>query len=109
MSELVRVRYDPKTWKRLGEKEHLLDLPSGGHDTRSVAFSADGKHLFVAVGSGSNINTGEPAIRAAVTICDPDGKNARLYATGLMNPVGLALKPATGAVWTPLTQRADQG
>ncbi len=60
MNELVRFRYDPKTSKRLGEKEHLMDLPSGGHDTRSLAFSPDGKHLFVAVGSGSNINTGEP-------------------------------------------------
>src|SRR5215472_11228804 len=36
MNELVRFKYDPKTSKRLGEKEHLLDLPSGGHDTRSV-------------------------------------------------------------------------
>src|SRR5229473_7019984 len=78
MNELVRFRYDPKTSKRLGEKEHLLDLPKGGHETRSLAFSADGKHLFIGVGSGSNINTGEPAIRAAVTICDLDGKNARL-------------------------------
>src|SRR5713101_2141798 len=59
MNELVRFRYDPKTSKRLGEKEHLLDLPSGGHDTRSLAFAPDGKHLFVAVGSASNIDTGE--------------------------------------------------
>src|SRR5882762_9170504 len=47
MNEVVRFRYDPKTSKRLGEKEHLLDLPTGGHETRSLAFSADGKHLFV--------------------------------------------------------------
>ncbi len=109
MNELVRFRYDPKTSKRLGEKEHLMDLPSGGHDTRSLAFSPDGKHLFVAVGSGSNINTGEPAIRAAVTICDLDGKNARLYATGLRNPVGLAIEPVTGEVWTSVNERDDLG
>src|SRR5260370_7382264 len=107
MNELVRFRYDPKTSKRLGEKEHLMDLPSGGHDTRSLAFSPDGKHLFVAVGSGSNINTGEPAIRAAVTICDLDGKNARLYATGLRNPVELAIQPVTGEVCTSVNNRAD--
>lgn len=108
-NELVRYRYDPKTSKRLGEKEHLLDLPSGGHNTRSLVFSPDGKHLFVGVGSGSNIDTGEDPRRAAVTICDPDGKNARLYATGLRNPVGLALEPTTGEVWTTVNERDELG
>jgi len=108
-NELVRFRYDPKTSKRLGEKEHLMDLPTGGHDTRSVAISADGKHLFVSVGSGSNISTGEAPIRAAVTICDLDGKNARLYATGLRNPVGLALEPLTGKVWVTVNERDELG
>lgn len=109
MNELVRFRYDPKTSKRLGEKEHLMDLPSGGHNTRSLAFSADGKHLFIGVGSESNINTGENPRRAAVTICDPDGKNARLYATGLRNPVGVAIEPVTGAVWTSVNERDELG
>ena len=108
-NELVRFKYDPKTSKRLGEKEHLMDLPTGGHDTRSLAISPDGKHLFVAVGSGSNINTGEPPIRAAVTICDLDGKNARLYATGLRNPVGLAIEPVTGELWTSVNERDELG
>jgi len=109
MNELVRFKYDPKTSKRLGEKEHLLDLPSGGHDTRSVAVAPDGKHLFVSVGSASNINTGENPIRAAVTICDLDGKNARRYSTGLRNPVGLAIDPVTGKVWTSVNERDELG
>jgi glucose/arabinose dehydrogenase len=109
MKELVRFRYDPKTSKRLGEAEHLLDLPAGGHDTRSLVFSADSMHLYVGVGSESNINTGEEPIRAAVTVCDPDGKNARLYATGLRNPVGLALEPTTGEVWTAVNERDELG
>src|SRR6267378_3837733 len=108
-NELVRYRYDPKTSKRLGEKEHLLDLPTGGHNTRSLAFSADGKHLFIGVGSDSNIDTGEDPRRAAVTICDPDGKNARLYASGLRNPVGLALEPVTGELWTTVNERDRLG
>src|SRR5271155_2898380 len=109
MNELVRFRYDPKTSKRLGEAEHLLWLPSGGHETRSVAISADGKHVFVSVGSASNINTGEDPIRAAVTICDLDGKNARQYATGLRNAVGLAIEPVTGAVWVSVNERDQLG
>jgi glucose/arabinose dehydrogenase len=109
MKELVRVHYDPKTSKRTGELEHLLDLPPGGHDTRTVAFSADGKHVFVAVGSNSNINVGEEPIRAAITICDPDGKNARQYATGLRNPVGLGIEPKTGQLWTSVNERDELG
>ena len=109
MRELVRFKYDPKTSKRLGQAEHLMDMPGGGHDTRSVAISADGKHLFLSVGSGSNISTGEEPIRAAVTICDPDGKNARLYSTGLRNPVGLAIEPVTGDVWVSVNERDELG
>jgi glucose/arabinose dehydrogenase len=108
-NEVVRFPYDPKTSKRLGEAEHLLDLPTGGHDTRSLTFSADGKRLFIGVGSESNINTGEDPRRAAVTVCDPDGKNARRYATGLRNPVGLALEPVTGEVWTTVNERDELG
>jgi glucose/arabinose dehydrogenase len=84
-------------------------LPTGGHDTRSLTFSADGKHLFIGVGSDSNIDTGEDPRRAAVSICDPDGKNARLYATGLRNPVGLALEPVTAEIWTTVNERDELG
>jgi glucose/arabinose dehydrogenase len=108
-NELLRFKYDPKTSKRLGEGEHLMSLPGGGHNTRSVVVAPDGKHLFVSVGSGSNIGVGEPPIRAAITICDLDGKNARLYATGLRNPVGLAIEPVTGEVWTSVNERDDLG
>ena len=109
MRELVRFKYDPKTSKRLGEAEHLMYLPGGGHDTRSVVLSKDGKHVFVGVGSESNVSPGEEPIRAAVTICDPDGKNARQFATGLRNPVGLALEPVTGKVWTSVNERDELG
>ncbi|MGC1483358.1 MAG: sorbosone dehydrogenase family protein [Candidatus Acidiferrum sp.] len=108
-NELLRFKYDPKTSKRLGEAEHLMDFPSGGHVTRSVAIAPDGKHVFVSVGSGENIGVGEDPIRAAITICDLDGKNARLYATGLRNPVGLAIEPVTGEVWTSVNERDELG
>jgi glucose/arabinose dehydrogenase len=109
MKQLVRFKYDPKTSKRLGEAEHLMNLPGGGHDTRTVVFSEDGKQMFIGVGSESNVSPGEQPIRAAVTICDPDGKNARRFATGLRNPVGLALEPATGKLWASVNERDDLG
>ncbi|HEX4537297.1 MAG TPA: sorbosone dehydrogenase family protein [Candidatus Acidoferrum sp.] len=109
MSSLVRFKYDPKTSQRMGEAEKLLDLPGGGHDTRNVAITLDGKHVLVAVGSASNISTGEPPMRAAVTICDLDGKNARQYSTGLRNPVGLAINPVTGVAWVTVNERDELG
>jgi glucose/arabinose dehydrogenase len=109
MNSLVRFKYDPKTSQRLGEPEKLLDLPGGGHDTRNLAVTADGKHLLVAVGSDSNIDTGEPPMRAAVTICDLDGKNPRQFATGLRNPVGLTIEPVTGTPWVTVNERDELG
>jgi glucose/arabinose dehydrogenase len=109
ITSVVRFKYDPKTSKRLGEAEKILTMPGGGHSTRTIAVTADGKHLLVAVGSSSNIETGEPAIRAAITICDFDGSNARLFATGIRNPVGLAIEPATGLPWTSVNERDGLG
>jgi glucose/arabinose dehydrogenase len=106
---VVRFKYDPKTSKRLGEAEKILDLPPGGHWTRNLAFTPDAKHLLISVGSEGNIETDDPPIRAAITICDADGKNARQYATGLRNPVGLAIEPVTGKVWTSVNERDELG
>lgn len=108
MDALLRFPYDAKTSKRTGDAEKLMDLPSGGHSTRNLAWTPDGQHLLIAVGSEGNINGGEPP-RAAITICDPDGKNARLYATGLRNPVGLAIDPQSGKVWTTVNERDGMG
>jgi glucose/arabinose dehydrogenase len=108
-TRVVRFLYDPKTSKRLGAAEKIMDLPPGGHWTRNLAFTPDGKHLLIAVGSDGNLEVDDPPIRAAVTICDPDGKNARLYATGLRNPVGLAIEPVTGKVWTSVNERDELG
>jgi glucose/arabinose dehydrogenase len=71
---LLRFHYDPKTSKRLGDAEHLLDLPHGGHWTRGLVFSTDGQHLFISIGSESNINIEKDSRRAAITICDPTGQ-----------------------------------
>jgi glucose/arabinose dehydrogenase len=106
---VVRFHYDTKTSKRTGEGEKLMDLPHGGHWTRALAFTADGKKLYVSIGSESNVNIEDDSRRAAITICDPDGKNARLYATGLRNPVGIAVEPTTKQLWTSVNERDGLG
>jgi glucose/arabinose dehydrogenase len=106
---LLRFKYDPKTSKRLGEAEHLLDLPPGGHWTRSLALARDGQHLFIGIGSIQNAGIEEDSRRAAITVCDLDGKNSRLYAAGLRNPSGLGIEPSSGTLWTSVNERDGLG
>jgi glucose/arabinose dehydrogenase len=108
--EVVRFRYDKQTSKRTGDAEHILDVPpGGGHFTRTLAFSKDEQHLYVSVGSSGNIELEKDPRRAAVLVCDPDGKNARIYASGLRNSVGLAVEPITGTVWSAVNERDELG
>ena len=106
---VLRYKFDPVNSKKLGDAEKIMDLPRRGHSTRAVTFTADGKHLLVSVGSQSNIDIESDTRRAAVTIADPDGKNARLFATGLRNPVGIALDPKTGILYTSVNERDGLG
>src|ERR1700692_2603908 len=106
---LLRFKYDAKTSKRQGEAEHLMDLPTGGHSTRSLSLTPDGEHLLLGIGSASNIDIESDTRRAAITICDLDGKNSRLYATGIRNPTGIALEPKTKVLWTSVNERDGLG
>jgi glucose/arabinose dehydrogenase len=109
-NEVVRFKFDKETSKRTGEVEHILPVPpGGGHFTRTVAFSADGSKLYVSVGSSSNLEIEKDSRRAAVLVSDPDGKNSRIFASGLRNAVGLGIEPVTGAVWVSVNERDELG
>ena len=110
--EVVRFPYDPETSQRLGNAEHIIDLPGLGynqHWTRSLAFSSDGKTLFISVGSQTNVSIESDPRRAAVLAADPDGKNMRIYASGLRNAVGIACNPQSGQLWASVNERDDIG
>ncbi len=91
-------------------------LPVGGHHTRDVVFSPDGKTMYVSVGSGSNVADGHGrsssggelqslavqitrsarpgATKPSAPMSWPsirDGKNERIFATGIRNCVGMAV------------------
>ncbi len=111
-SAVVRFRFDPKTSKRQGDAERILELPGGGyhqHWTRTLAFSSDGKHLFVSVGSKANVAVEPDERRAAIIVCDPDGKNSRIYARGLRNAVGIGIEPTSGQLWASVNERDNIG
>ena len=110
----------------------VAHLPVGGHHTRDVVFSPDGKTMYVSVGSGSNVAEGMGKLggselqswvsshplgatwgieagRADVLAFDPEGKNERIVATGIRNCVGMAIAPANGTVWCSTNERDGLG
>jgi len=99
-AEVVVKRY-PSGRERVG---------GGGHWTRDVEFSKDGKTLFVSVGSRSNVSDDDSEKRRAdILAFDPDGSNERIYASGIRNAVGLAIHPQTGQLWCSVNERDGLG
>jgi glucose/arabinose dehydrogenase len=93
-----------------GEPKKIMDLPpSGNHWVRNLLLTPDGKKLYVAVGSASNIAENGPEIekgRAAIWEKDLTSEAyPRQYANGLRNPNGLGWNPATGELWTTVNER----
>ena len=85
-------------------------LRGGGHWTRDVVFSRDGAKMYVSVGSRSNVSDDDrEARRARIFEYTPDGKNERVYATGIRNAVGLAVHPLTGELWASVNERDELG
>jgi glucose/arabinose dehydrogenase len=126
---LVRYPFKTGATRITAKPEKIIDLAGGGnHWARNVVASADGKSLFVSVGSASNIAengldaegpiyTAETPFqiakdakaaqrsRAAILEVFPETKTARVYAWGLRNPNGMAFEPKTGTLWTVVNER----
>jgi glucose/arabinose dehydrogenase len=110
-----------------------LTESTGGHTTRDVAFSPDGKRMFISVGSGSNVAEGmsqkrpdeiarwdaehgqgagwdAETHRADILVTDPEGREPlRTFATGIRNGAGIAVNPDTGELWASTNERDGLG
>jgi glucose/arabinose dehydrogenase len=130
---VVRFPYRTGDLKASGKPETVVaELPGGAaHSTRNIAFTGDNKRMLISVGSASNdaqgmgspsgglrswishhalgASWGDETDRAAVLAFDPDGKNKRVFATGIRNCVGLAVHPTTGDLWCSTNERDDLG
>lgn len=93
----------------------VVDLPAGPinhHWTKNVIASADGRKLYVTVGSNSNVaerGIEVEAGRAAIWEVDTKTGDHRLFATGLRNPNGLAWEPDSATLWTVVNERDEIG
>jgi glucose/arabinose dehydrogenase/cytochrome c2 len=135
-NSVVRVPYHNGDLKVTNAPEVIvpkLSDTTGGHTTRDVVFSKDGKRMFISVGSGSNVaeqmnkktpeeikeweaenglgaTWGSEWHRADVLVTDPEGKQPlRAFATGIRNGVGLAVNPETGDLWVSTNERDALG
>ena len=135
-NQVIRYPYRAGDLKARGPAEIIVPKLSetvNGHSTRDLAFSNDGRHLYITIGSASNFAEGLPvkspaeiaqwekehglgatwdfeARRANVVVTDPEGRQPiRIFATGIRNPVGLAVNPITGDLWTSTNERDGLG
>jgi glucose/arabinose dehydrogenase len=115
-NSIVRFPYKNGDLKSSGPGEVVVaKIPGGnkyggGHWTRSLAFSNDGKKLYVGVGSKANVADDDAETnRADVLEFNPDGSGQRIYAAGVRNASGVAVHPQTGQVWVAVNERDALG
>jgi glucose/arabinose dehydrogenase len=116
---VVRFPYKNGDLRAGGAEQKIADLPGGGHLrggghwTRDIVFSPDGKKMLVSVGSHSNVddtdNNSVEFHRADVLEFNPDGSGLRVYASGIRNCVGEAINPKTGQLWCSVNERDEIG
>ena len=137
-NRVVRYPYQVGDMVARGVPEVIVPQLSpvgGGHYTRDLAFSPDGKLMYVSVGSQSNVaeNNMDPKTpaeiaawetekglgaawgteenRAAVMVFEVgnEASTGRLFANGIRNCVGLTVQPETGDVWCSVNERDQLG
>ena len=135
-NSVVRFPYRSGDLQATGAPEIIvpqLTESHGGHSTRDVAFSLDGKRMFISVGSASNVaetmsqkslddahaweaehgkgaGWDDETNRADILVTDPEGRAPlRTFATGIRNGVGIAVDPATGELWSSTNERDGLG
>lgn len=95
-----------------GSGTQLIDFKPHGHWTRSLLVSPDGAKIYAGVGSLSNIADQGMEVeegRAAIWELDVATGQARIFASGLRNAVGMAWEPTTGKLWTVVNERDGLG
>jgi glucose/arabinose dehydrogenase len=116
---VLRYPYHSGDIKPRGAQETVVpDIPSGGllrgggHWTRDIAFSGDGRKMYISVGSHSNVfehpDENEDR-RADILEYNPDGSGFRIFASGIRNAVGIAVHPQTGELWASVNERDGLG
>lgn len=136
-NRVVRYPYSAGDMQATGDAEvvvsELAMTSGGGHYTRDLVFSQDGRHMFVSVGSGSNVAEGMPKKTAeeakaweaerglgaawgdetsradVLTFEVGSDEPGKAFATGIRNCVDLTLQPGTDDLWCTVNERDGLG
>jgi len=109
-TSIKRYKYDAKAMTATaGQEIASLKNFTEGHRTRSLLFDSKGDKLYVGIGSGSNVDTGEDPMRAAINRYNPDGSGHEIFASGTRNPIGLHWYPGTNILWAGVQERDALG
>ncbi|HUE36207.1 MAG TPA: PQQ-dependent sugar dehydrogenase [Candidatus Acidoferrum sp.] len=135
-NSVVRFPYHNGDLQASGSAEVIIPKladTTGGHTTRDVVFSKDGRRMFISDGSGSNVaeemdrmtpeeikaweaehglgaTWGPERNRANILVTDPEGRQPlHPFATGIRNGVGMAVNPETGDLWVSTNERDALG
>jgi glucose/arabinose dehydrogenase len=112
---VVQFPYAPGQTRISATGKVLTTLPAGPinhHWTKNIIASADGRKLYVTVGSNSNVAERGMAAefeRAAIWEVDIQSGTHRVFASGLRNPNGMAWEPQSAALWTVVNERDELG
>ncbi|WP_420843349.1 PQQ-dependent sugar dehydrogenase [Kushneria phosphatilytica] len=111
---LVRFDYREGQTRASSAPEVITELPAeiNHHWTKALTASADGRYLYVGIGSNSNITERGMAAevdRARIWEIDPGTGAHRTYATGIRNPTALTIQPGTGQLWAVANERDELG
>jgi glucose/arabinose dehydrogenase len=111
---LVRFDYQEGQTRANGPPVKVTDLPSliNHHWTKALTASADGRFLYVGIGSNSNITERglvAEVDRAMIWQVDAATGAHRPYATGVRNPTALTVQPGTGQLWAVANERDELG
>jgi glucose/arabinose dehydrogenase len=110
---LMEFPYNPQSTSITAGGKQLVALPSKGrHWTRDIITNAAKDKIYISVGSSSNVaedGIDKEVRRADILQVNLDGSNEKIYASGLRNPVGLALAPGTSTLWAAVNERDELG
>ena len=111
---LVRFDYVAGQTQASAAPVTVTQLPSAvnHHWTKSLAADADGRYLYVGIGSNSNIGERGMAVeenRAVVWQIDASNGATRTFVTGIRNPTALAFEPSSRQLWAVVNERDELG